>query len=225
VLAGVAMGVVMLAWWRAPAVRHVARDDITAGGSLFLRPLFLAFGLITALGFFVESALESWSAIYLRAEIGLPVLFGSAGVALFHAAMFVGRLGSIGVQRRIGRRRALFIAGIVLAAGMAAALVTDLPPLIIGGFVVVGLAVSGVAPAAFSLAGDAAPGRSGQASAVVTVVGYSGFLVAPGAIGGVAELTGLAGALTMVIGGGLLITAVTASLYLLAPAGSATTRR
>lgn len=212
VAAGLAFAAVMLAWWWAPSVRHVPGDGVAGGGNLFVRPLFLAFGLICALGFFVESALESWSAIYLRAELGLPVLLGSAGVAFFHGAMFVGRLGSIGVQRRIGRRRALLVAGVALAGGMVVALATDLPALVIGGLVFVGLAVSGVAPAAFSLAGDAAPGRSGQASAVVTVVGYGGFLVAPGAIGGLAELTGLGAALSSVIVGGLLITAVTAAL-------------
>ena len=41
-----------------------------------------------------EGEMEHWSGIYLRQSLALPVLVGASGVAVFHAAMAVGRLGA-----------------------------------------------------------------------------------------------------------------------------------
>jgi MFS family permease len=117
--------------------------------------------------------------------------------------MLAGRLGTLGVQGTLGRRGTLRIGGLVAAAGMVGALLTDVPLLVVIGFGIVGLAVSAAAPVALSIAGDARPGRSGQASSAVTVVGYSGFLVGPAIIGGVAELTDLRLALGVVVVAGI----------------------
>lgn len=54
---------------------------------------------------------------------------------------------------------------------MALALATAAPVLVVVGFLVVGLAISGVAPLAFSAAGDLAPERAGAAVSVVTTFG------------------------------------------------------
>jgi MFS family permease len=96
-------------------------------------------------------------------------------------------------------------AGLTVVIGMALALATEEPPLILAGFLVVGLALAGVVPVVFSLAGDAAPGRSGGASSVITTIGYAGFLVGPGLIGAVAELTSLRLALATIVVTGLSI--------------------
>lgn len=87
----------------------------------------------------------------------------------------------------------------VITDGRLGALLTEVPALVVIGFGVVGLAVAAVAPVALSLAGEARPGQSGQASSAVTVIGYGGFLVGPAVIGGVAELTDLRLALGVVV--------------------------
>ena len=56
---------------------------------------------------------------------------------------------------------------------------------------------------ALSLAGEARPGQSGQASSAVTVIGYGGFLAGPAIIGGAAELTDLRLALGLVVVAGI----------------------
>ena len=66
-----------------------------------------------------------------------------------------------------------------------------------------GLALSVVAPTVYSLAGDAAPGRTGEASSVLTTIGYGGYLIGPVLVGGVAEVAGLRLALATVILAGL----------------------
>ncbi len=94
--------------------------------------------------------------------------------------------------------------------GMIVALATEHPPLILAGFLTVGLALAAVAPVAFSLAGDLAPDRAGQASSVLTTLGYGGFLLGPSLIGGLAELTSLRAALMSGIVTGLLIALLSA---------------
>ena len=167
-------------------------------------PLLLVGGIAT-LGLGSEGEMEHWSGIYLRDTLGLPALLGGSGVAVFYAAMAVGRLGTAGVVRIFGDRLTLLCAGLLTAAGMALALVTREPALVVGGFLVVGLALSSVAPIAFSVAGDVAPGGTGAAVSVVTTLGYGGFLLGPVLVGGLAEVFGLRAALWTIALAGIAI--------------------
>jgi MFS family permease len=88
---------------------------------------------------------------------------------------------------------------------MALALATTEPILVVLGFLVVGLALSAVVPVALSVAGDMFPGRAGGASAVVTTLGYAGFLLGPVLVGAAAELLSLRVALGVVAIAGVLI--------------------
>ena len=167
-------------------------------------PLLLVGGIAT-LGLGSEGEMEHWSGIYLRDTLGLPALLGGSGVAVFYAAMAVGRLGTAGAVRIFGNRITLVCAGLLTAAGMALALVTREPALVVGGFLVVGLALSSVAPIAFSVAGDVAPGGTGAAVSVVTTLGYGGFLLGPVLVGGLAEVVGLRAALWTIALAGIAI--------------------
>jgi MFS family permease len=168
-------------------------------------PLLLVAAIAT-LGLLSEGEMEHWSGIYLRQSLALPVLVGASGVAVFHAAMAVGRLGAAGVVLRFGNRRTLLGAGLLAAGGMALSLATREPLLVVAGFLVVGLALSAVVPVAFSTAGDLAPsGRAGAAISVVTTFGYGGFLLGPVIVGGLAEVFGLRVALGTIVVAGILI--------------------
>jgi len=180
-------------------------------------PLLLVGGIAT-LGLGSEGEMEHWSGIYLRDTLGLPALLGGSGVAVFYAAMAVGRLGTAGAVRVLGDRITLIGAGLLTAAGMALALVTREPALVVGGFLVVGLALSSVAPIAFSVAGDVAPGGTGAAVSVVTTLGYGGFLLGPVLVGGLAELLGLRAALWTIAIAGIAIALLGARV---APGGAA----
>jgi MFS family permease len=170
-------------------------------------PLLLVGGIAT-LGLGSEGEMEHWSGIYLRDTLGLPALLGGSGVAVFYAAMAVGRLGTAGAVRLFGNRVTLLCAGIFTAAGMGLALVTREPVLVVAGFLIVGLSLAAVAPIAFSMAGDVAPGGTGAAVSVVTTLGYGGFLLGPVIVGGIAELAGLRAALLTIVAAGLVIAAL-----------------
>lgn len=203
--------------WRGDRGWAVDRADhaAAAGGDrwgLFRRRALLLVAAVTALGFLFEGAMETWSVVYLRRSLELPPLLGASGAAVFHAAMLVGRLASAATVARFGRRATLRGAGLSAAAGMALALATERAPVILLGFLVVGLCLAAVAPVAFSLAGDLAPGRAGEASSVITTLGYGGFLIGPSLIGGLAEGVGLRAALATTVLVGLLIAALAGRL-------------
>jgi MFS family permease len=119
--------------------------------------------------------------------------------------MAVGRLGATAVIARVGERKTLLLAGGMTAFGMALALATREPVLVVCGFLVVGLALSAVAPIAFSAAGYTAPERAGAAISIVTTLAYGGFLLGPVLVGGLAEAFGLRTALLTIAVAGMAI--------------------
>ena len=149
--------------------------------------------------------MEHWSGIYLRNALALPPLVGASGVAAYHASMAAGRLVSAGTIGRFGNRPTLGAAGLLTTGGMALALATTEPILVVVGFLVVGLSLSAVLPVALSVAGGMFPGRAGGASSVVTTVGYGGFLSGPILVGAAAELLGFRLALGVVVLAGVSI--------------------
>lgn len=187
-----------------PRRQHI--DDHPPRSMALLRNrVVVVLAAVTALAFLAEGAMETWSALFLREALGVPVLVGASGVAIFHGAMLAGRAGVALIVNRTGRVRTLAAGGTSVVVGMVVALSAAWPPLVFGGFLLVGLGLAGVAPIAFSLAGDESGGQVGRASSAITVVGYTGFLVGPALIGGLAEVAGLRIALATLIAAGAAI--------------------
>ena len=208
VLAPLAVVILAVAIIRFPTSTEPLGDGEKSGrfGLYRISPLLLV-AFIATLGLLSEGEMEHWSGIYLRQNLELPALLGASGVAVFHAAMAVGRLGTAWTVAHFGNRRTLLGAGLLAAVGMALALATLQPILVVAGFLVVGLALSAVVPVAFSVAGDLAPGRVGGAISVVTTLGYGGFLLGPVLVGGLAEILGLRASLgTIAVAGALIFT-------------------
>lgn len=167
--------------------------------SLFRNFAVVLIAVIVFLSYFAEGTIENWSAVYLRTWLTLPIIVGASGVALFHLAMATGRLGGAQLISVFDRRWILRAAGVLGTVGMVLSVITTIPFLILVGLFVVGLSMSVVSPIGYSLAGDFAPRRSGEASSVVSVVGWSAFIISPALVGGLAEVVGLRAALAIVI--------------------------
>jgi MFS family permease len=194
---------VVVAWSRIPMPVAPNEPHRPGSGSLYRDRVLLLLAAITALAFLAEGAMETWSGIYLRAGLGLPPLAGALGVAVFHGAMFAGRSLAALFGRHVGPSTRLRLAGLSAAGAMALALATSAPPLVIAGFLLVGLSLSIVAPLAFSLAGTARPDQAGRATSVITTIGYAGFLFGPGIIGTIAEASTLRIGLGVIVVAGL----------------------
>jgi len=147
---------------------------------------------LCAMAFLVEDAIQNWSALHLERELGAGPALGGAAPGIFALAMFIGR--SLG--QRLGARfteRALLSGG-ALAAAIGVALLAVAPSAAIAlfGLALAGAGISTVAPALFARAGRVSdPAGRGAAIARVTALGYSGFIIGPGLVGIVAQVTDL----------------------------------
>jgi MFS family permease len=198
-----ALGGAMVAVRRAHLPGPSSTRSRTPSTRTILAPIIVALGIVAAAATLSESALESWSAIYLRLTLGFPAVLGAAGVATFHAAMFTGRAAGTPVVEAVGRPRALLLAGAVAAISMPVALATTAPAIVLFGLFCVAIGLSVLFPVAVSLAGSVAGTAHGQAAAAVISIGYAGFVVGPAVIGLVAAAASLRLALLVVTVAGL----------------------
>ncbi|MFF1699109.1 MFS transporter [Streptomyces sp. NPDC058257] len=149
--------------------------------------------LIGAVGFcavFAEGASLDWSAVYLR-----DVLDTSAGVAAasttgFTLTMAIARLAGDAVVNRFGSVRTVRVGGVVAALGGLLVVVAPHPAIAMCGFAMLGLGIAVVVPLAFAAAGRSGPNPS-QAIAGVATITYTSGLIAPSAIGTLADATSL----------------------------------
>jgi MFS family permease len=143
-----------------------------------------------------EGAVSDWSAIYIDDEVGAAEGTAAGGLAAFSLTMAIGRLAGDRLNERFGAVSLARAGGSLAALGIGTALLADGPVAAIAGFGLAGLGLSALFPLALRAA--AAQGASaGTAVAAVSAMGYVGFLAGPPAIGGLAELFTLRGALLL----------------------------
>lgn len=177
------------------------RPATRPGGVAVPRAIVLAMvplAAIAGLAFLTEGSMETWSAIYLRSVLGVAAFIGALGPAVFHAAMFAGRLIGAAVAAALGPAATLLASGSAIVAGMAAALLVPIPIVAIAGMAVAALGASFVVPVVVSLASTRAGAHAGSAASYVLTLGYAGFLVGPSLIGILAEAADLRLALAVV---------------------------
>lgn len=163
----------------APRARFLPRD-----AGLWLLGAIALFSMVP------EGAVLDWGALYLKDELGADVARSGLAFALFAGAMAVMRFAGDAVRDRIGAVRTLRVSGLIGAGGLAGAAAAPNDLVAIAAFAVAGLGVANMVPVIFSAAGNHPGMASGTAMAAVTMVGYSGILVAPSTIGFVAAETG-----------------------------------
>jgi len=162
-------------------------------GRLLDRRLILI-GLITLCACLLEGAAADWIALYLTDERQATEALAALGYGMWATAMALSRFSGTTLIGRLGRARAVRLAGAVVLAGVVATLAA---PGVYGSLVGVLLWGAGVAlvfPASMSAGGET-PGRAADGIAAVSTIGYGGFLVGPPLIGLVANQVGLGTAL------------------------------
>nr|CAD6431150.1 MFS transporter [Rhizobium sp. Q54] len=188
VLAG---AMVMAAWQMilhdAPHPEEVAeRARLPRSGLPWLIGLMALFCMIP------EGAVIDWSALYLREELGSSVTASGFAFAAFSLTMAIMRFAGDLVRDRFGAVRTLRVCAVVSVTGLLIAGFAPDETVAIMGFALAGIGVSNLVPIVFSAAGNLPGLQPGVGLSVVTTMGYSGILVAPSAIGFIAEYTGLA---------------------------------
>ena len=121
------------------------------------------------------------------------------GYAIFSGAMALSRFGGDYLRSRYSERALLRLGASVAAIAMTVVLISANRWIALIGFAVAGAGLAPVAPILFNAA-TRIPGVSRAAAiASVTSIGYSGFMIGPPLIGGIATATSLTIALGVVV--------------------------
>lgn len=207
-LAGVAAaGVVVL-----PVARRFLLPpdaDAAPGGPMFALPT-LALALVGLFAFCVlltEGAVGDWAAVYLDSELDTGEGTAAAGLAAFSLTMGIGRLFGDRLNQALGAVRLARGGGTLAAAGLATALLTEVPAVALIGFACAGMGLAALFPLALRAAAERGS-AAGPAVASVTSLGYLGFLCGPPSVGGLSELSGLRAALVLLVALSLLAAAL-----------------
>ncbi|MEU5061117.1 MULTISPECIES: MFS transporter [unclassified Streptomyces] len=149
--------------------------------------------LIGAVGFcavFAEGASLDWSAVYLRDVLDTSAGLAAACTTAFTLTMAVARLAGDRIVDRFGAVRTVRVGGVGASLGGLLVVVAPNPAVAMAGFGLMGLGIAVVVPLAFAAAGRSGPNPS-QAIAGVATITYTSGLIAPSAIGTVADATSL----------------------------------
>ncbi|MDX3505724.1 MFS transporter [Streptomyces sp. ATCC51928] len=149
--------------------------------------------VIGAIGFcavFAEGASLDWSAVYLRDVLDSSDGLAAASTTAFALTMAVARIAGDRIVDRFGAVRTVRTGGLLATAGGLLVVFSPSPAAAMCGFGLLGLGVAVVVPLAFAAAGRSGPNPS-QAIAGVATITYTSGLIAPSAIGSLAEATSL----------------------------------
>ncbi len=155
-------------------------------------PLPYLIGLIALFSMIPEGAALDWSALYLRQDFGADVAMSGLAFAALSATMAVVRFAGDPVRDYLGAILTLRICAISGCLGFLIAGFAQSEAVAIIGFGLAGIGIANMVPIAFSAAGNLPGLAPGIGISVVTAMGYSGILLAPSAIGLIAESTGFA---------------------------------
>ncbi|MEU6379756.1 MFS transporter [Streptomyces sp. NPDC046909] len=149
--------------------------------------------LIGAVGFcavFAEGASLDWSAVYLRDQLETSAGLAAACTTGFTLTMAISRLAGDRIVDRYGSVRTVRAGGVLAALGGLLIVLANHPALAMSGFALMGLGIAVVVPLCFAAAGRSGPNPSLAIAGVATIT-YTSGLVAPSAIGTIAQATSL----------------------------------
>lgn len=166
----------------------------------------LPMGIVALCALICEGAIGDWGAIYLREGLGSAAGVAAAGYAVFALTMAGGRFAGDWLATRFGSGNVVRAGGALVVAGIGLALVSTTPIVAIAGYGLVGAGVSCIFPLIMSAAARTPGVAPGVGIAAMATAGYTGFLLGPPMIGGMAELFTLRGALAVLAIFGVVIT-------------------
>ncbi|MCC2323492.1 MFS transporter [Cellulomonas xiejunii] len=149
------------------------------------------FGALVAVAFVVDSAVSSWSTIYLHDELLASGTVAPLGYAAYQGAVLLARLAGDPLVRRYGRVRVAAPTGAVAAVGLFVVALVPSPGAAVVGFALAGIGAGTLVPLAFSAAGELAPARLDDVVARINLFNYAGALLGAVVIGLLSEVTGL----------------------------------
>lgn len=173
----------------------------------WLRGSVLFLGALCFTVFLAEGAVLDWSAVFLRDVKGVAPEFAGAGYASFSIAMAVMRLTGDRLVERWSNKTIVLFGSLVAAVGLVLTLASTVLPIVIAGYILLGMGAANIVPIFFSDGGKL-PGLSSAISIpAITTMGYAGQLAGPALLGFIAHHFSLSAAfgltaVLMVLAGG-----------------------
>jgi MFS family permease len=167
----------------------------------------IGLGLLCFLALMAEGAVVDWSGLLLLERFSLDASTAALGFTSFALGMSFSRLFGDRMRMKFGAARLVRWSAFLMAVGLAVALVVPSLVVSIIALAFAGIGIGNAAPILFAGGGRLEPQAPGRGIAAVTTLGYAGFLAGPPLIGFVAEFTGLAVALGLVVLASLVIAA------------------
>jgi MFS family permease len=195
----VALCLLGAAWARYHLI-HDKPQVKEADGPAFRLPnaAMVSIGIIAFCCMLGEGAMADWSTNYMENIALAPPALAPLGLSAFALAMTIGRFFGDSARLKLGDRKLMVICGVISTIGISFTLLFNNPYSVIAGLFVVGIGLSSIVPIAYSVAGNSKNLAPGVGLAMVTTVGYSGFLFGPPLIGLLANWESLRFALMLV---------------------------
>jgi fucose permease len=220
VILGMAFGIGLLVWFRkdslpegATSQRHGQRQKLT--------PAFWAYWVLLSSGCALEFSVLLWAPAYLERVAGFSAATAAALAAGFAIGLIIGRILLGFIVSRVSGRLLLLTALATAFAGFLVYWGVAGPVGSIVGILLLGLGVGPLYPLTMSFAVGAAAGALDAAAARLTMAFGVSLLVAPIALGAIADEVGLAMAhltLPVLIGLGVAAFVLAEALQKRAPA-------
>lgn len=181
-----------LVGWRLFEPGRTLRSNVAhAESGRSVRPIVMVCGMLIFTAFLVDSAISTWSSVYLQDSLAAAASVAPLGYAAYQAAVLVSRLVADHLVPRAGR--APIALGSLIVCGIGCGLVVVLPAIgaAVAGFAIAGIGVGVLVPLAFSAAGEAAMESSDEVIAKVNLFNYGGALLGAVLLGALSEPIGL----------------------------------
>ncbi|OIQ83520.1 inner membrane protein YbjJ [mine drainage metagenome] len=180
VVALVAAAVVRRHGWRDITQEETAPTVVAPADP---RPFVIPWSGILVLGlaivgyYVADTAVSTWSSIYLRDTLTAAGAVAPLGYAAYLGSTLLSRLGGDLLVRRRGRVVVVRLSGALGAVGLLGVVVAGSPAVAIVGLAVAGLGLGVVAPLCFAAAGALAPGQADAVIARLNIFNYVGAVV------------------------------------------------
>ena len=187
--------------WASPRLLHDIPVSATGrkktdSGTL---PLFVVLcGVLSMLAYATEGSVAEWGSLLLFTVKGAEEHTAALVFAAFSTTTVICRLFADSLRHMLSDFILLFAGALLALFGMLLVLFSPQPIVCLAGYAVMGLGLAPIVPTLFSRAGDCPGISAGKASAIVSILSYSGLLFFPPLLGFIAHEKGLAVALRII---------------------------
>jgi MFS family permease len=191
------------------SVGHISKKPQGSGAKKFALKIpdkhLLSLGIIAFFGLICEGCMFDWSGVYFKQVVQAEEGLIAIGYMAFMGTMALGRFVSGYFTNRFGSTRVVQASGALICTGLMVAVFFPYLTTAILGFFLVGAGTSSVIPLTYAQVGNSKHISPGIALAMVSTIGYIGFLMGPPLIGFIADLLSLRASFALVALVGLCI--------------------